>query len=133
MGTEDNFFEAGGNSLLLMRVMSRINAEVGGSLTRVEMFSYPTVRALARHLRAGAPGVVGQRPRRRRPRLPALQDRARRSAPQTAAAPHGRRGPGEQERPAGRGSSANGNSSTDRKRRTMRACEVCALKEDHPE
>ncbi|MFH8368436.1 amino acid adenylation domain-containing protein [Streptomyces sp. NPDC018031] len=62
VGTDDNFFEAGGNSLLLMRVMARINADVGGSLTRVEMFMYPTVRSLTRHVRARRSGHPGQRP-----------------------------------------------------------------------
>ncbi|MEU8825292.1 amino acid adenylation domain-containing protein [Streptomyces sp. NPDC048636] len=62
VGPEDNFFEAGGNSLLLMRVMARINADLGGSLTRVEMFMYPTVRALARHVRDRLSGLPGRRP-----------------------------------------------------------------------
>ncbi|MFC0599819.1 amino acid adenylation domain-containing protein [Streptomyces palmae] len=90
VGTEDNFFEAGGNSLLLMRVMARINADVGGSLTRVEMFMYPTVRALTRHVRSRRGGGAGQRPpvpdpRAARPSRSGLGDlRRRRQHPRTA-------------------------------------------------
>ncbi|WP_275462932.1 amino acid adenylation domain-containing protein [Streptomyces noursei] len=56
VGVEDNFFETGGNSLLLMQVMARLKAEVHGPLTRVEMFKYPTVRSMARHVERQAPG-----------------------------------------------------------------------------
>ncbi|MGY0058381.1 amino acid adenylation domain-containing protein [Streptomyces sp. LZ34] len=55
VGAEDNFFEAGGNSLLLMRVMARLKDELRRPLTRVEMFKYPTIRAMARFLDAGRP------------------------------------------------------------------------------
>nr|DAC76731.1 TPA_exp: methionyl-tRNA formyltransferase [Streptomyces sp. NRRL F-4335] len=50
VGADDNFFEVGGNSLLLMRVMGRLVQELDRPLTRVEMFKYPTVRSMARHL-----------------------------------------------------------------------------------
>ncbi|MBL1097385.1 amino acid adenylation domain-containing protein [Streptomyces coffeae] len=62
VGIDDNFFEAGGTSLLLMRVMARINADVGASLTRVDMFMYPTVRSLARHLDGQRLGRTAPRP-----------------------------------------------------------------------
>ncbi|KUJ66294.1 hypothetical protein ACZ90_38475 [Streptomyces albus subsp. albus] len=90
VGTEDNFFEAGGNSLLLMRVMARINADMGGSLSRVEMFMYPTVRALTRHVRTRRAGGAGQRPpvpepRAARPSRSGLGElRRRRQHPRTA-------------------------------------------------
>ncbi|MCD9140974.1 amino acid adenylation domain-containing protein [Streptomyces albireticuli] len=59
IGVEDNFFEVGGDSLLLMRVMARLRDHSPRPLTRVEMFMYPTVRSLARRLAPpDAPGPV---------------------------------------------------------------------------
>ncbi|MET9381774.1 amino acid adenylation domain-containing protein [Streptomyces sp. NPDC002928] len=61
VGMDDNFFEVGGDSLLLMRVMARLKDLEDicpRPPTRVEMFRYPTVRSLARHL-AGTDGPPG--------------------------------------------------------------------------
>ncbi|WP_424889050.1 amino acid adenylation domain-containing protein [Streptomyces sp. XH2] len=55
VAAEDNFFELGGDSVLLIRVMARLRDRVRLPLTRVEMFEYPTIRALARRLDAPAP------------------------------------------------------------------------------
>ncbi|MGW0533983.1 MupA/Atu3671 family FMN-dependent luciferase-like monooxygenase [Streptomyces sp. NPDC003032] len=52
IGVHENFFDAGGNSLLLIRVHARL-AELGGGITAprlVELFAYPTVAALAAHM-----------------------------------------------------------------------------------
>jgi acyl-coenzyme A synthetase/AMP-(fatty) acid ligase len=84
VGRDDNFFDLGGHSLLLVRV----NAELARCLTAetsiLDLFRFPTVRALAAHLARGrrprpaAPprprptrerreaGELGHRPRRRR-------------------------------------------------------------------
>ncbi|MCZ0971630.1 non-ribosomal peptide synthetase [Streptomyces albulus] len=67
VGVEDNFFETGGNSLLLMQVMARLKADVHGPLTRVEMFKYPTVRSMARHVERQAPGRTAAPDGRGRP------------------------------------------------------------------
>ncbi|MBH5338032.1 amino acid adenylation domain-containing protein [Streptomyces pactum] len=68
VGAEDNFFEAGGTSLLLMRLMGRLNADLDAALSRVEMFMYPTVRSMARHLRARRSGRTGPGPAVPQPR-----------------------------------------------------------------
>ncbi|WP_225099520.1 amino acid adenylation domain-containing protein [Streptomyces sp. CoH27] len=52
-----NFFEAGGDSLRLTRVVARIRADLGHEVSRLDMLRYPTVRALARHLADGAGGA----------------------------------------------------------------------------
>ncbi|MBH1934189.1 amino acid adenylation domain-containing protein [Streptomyces sp. AV19] len=66
VGVEDNFFEVGGDSLLLMRVMARLRDRTPEPLTRVEMFMYPTIRALARRLAPpGAPRPGPPEPARR--------------------------------------------------------------------
>jgi amino acid adenylation domain-containing protein len=55
VGATDNFFDQGGHSLLLLRVHARMQKELGGTLTVVDLFRYPTVRALAERLGRPAP------------------------------------------------------------------------------
>ena len=50
VGLQDNFFELGGNSLLIAQAHQRLRAEFKTDLSLVDMFKYPTVSALARHL-----------------------------------------------------------------------------------
>ncbi|NEA98887.1 SDR family oxidoreductase [Streptomyces sp. SID13726] len=50
VGVDDSFFDLGGTSLLLVRAMTEVNRELGCELTVVDLFSHPTVGALARHL-----------------------------------------------------------------------------------
>ncbi|MET9831646.1 amino acid adenylation domain-containing protein [Streptomyces sp. NPDC006385] len=57
-----NFFEAGGDSLRLTRVVARIRAELAHQVSRLDMLRYPTVRALARHLAAGTDGATPATP-----------------------------------------------------------------------
>jgi hypothetical protein len=62
VGGDDNFFDLGGQSLLLVRVHSRLVEKLGREIAVVELFRYPTVRTLARHLsgegeRAARPAV----------------------------------------------------------------------------
>jgi acyl transferase domain-containing protein/aryl carrier-like protein len=57
VGAHDSFFELGGNSLVGLKVISRLKAECGGDLSAVHLFEGPTVAALARLL-APAPEEV---------------------------------------------------------------------------
>ncbi len=54
VGAHDNFFELGGNSLVGLKVVSRLKAELGGQsgveISAVHLFEGPTVAALARLL-----------------------------------------------------------------------------------
>jgi amino acid adenylation domain-containing protein len=61
VGPDDNFFDLGGNSLLLIRLAARLQEETGVAVTAVELFRFSTVRALAAHL-AGADGAAGEAP-----------------------------------------------------------------------
>ena len=47
VGVDDNFFDLGGNSLLLIRVHSKIRPLIDGELRVVDMFRFPTIRSLA--------------------------------------------------------------------------------------
>jgi len=49
VGAEDNFFDLGGNSLLLVQVQSRLQAAFEREVTVLDLFSNPTVGTLARH------------------------------------------------------------------------------------
>lgn len=47
---DENFFDLGGNSLLLLRMYSALASRYGSIVTMVDIFSHPTVRTLAAHL-----------------------------------------------------------------------------------
>ena len=50
VGAHDSFFELGGNSLVGLKVVSRLKAEFGREVSAVHLFEGPTVAALARLL-----------------------------------------------------------------------------------
>jgi 3-oxoacyl-(acyl-carrier-protein) synthase len=74
VGVNDNFFDLGGHSLLLVKTCERLSAELERDLRVVDLFTYPTVAALARHIGGGSPGsgassadaAAGARPRVKR-------------------------------------------------------------------
>jgi hypothetical protein len=51
VGREDNFFDLGGRSLLLVRVHSHLRRAIGDQLSILDLFRYPTISAIAAHLR----------------------------------------------------------------------------------
>ncbi|CAM5334561.1 non-ribosomal peptide synthetase [Streptomyces fumanus] len=61
---DENFFDLGGNSLLLVTAQSAVNRAFGTDLSVVDLFAHPTVRDLARHLAAlgAAPVADAGRP-----------------------------------------------------------------------
>lgn len=54
LGVITNFFDAGGDSLLLVQMRSRIQAEFGVNVSTTVLFEYPTIRALAGYIDSGA-------------------------------------------------------------------------------
>ena len=76
VGVDDNFFDLGGHSLLLVRVQAGCAQSFGRELSIVDLFRYPTVEALAEHLAGDASATA--RPRR--------HERARSGARQRAEA-----------------------------------------------
>ena len=50
VGTNDNFFDLGGNSLLMVRVHAKLQQMFHKELSIAEMFQYPTISTLAKYL-----------------------------------------------------------------------------------
>ncbi|MEM8502457.1 MAG: SDR family NAD(P)-dependent oxidoreductase [Cyanobacteria bacterium P01_D01_bin.1] len=50
----DNFFELGGTSLRLMQVLGQLQNQLSPTLKAVSLFQYPTVTAIAAHLKAAS-------------------------------------------------------------------------------
>ena len=50
VGLEERFFDIGGHSLLMVEVHDQIRDKTGHQVALLDLFQYPTVRSLARHL-----------------------------------------------------------------------------------
>jgi natural product biosynthesis luciferase-like monooxygenase protein len=59
LGTSDNFFDLGANSLLMMQANSKLRAVLGMPLSLVQMFENPTIASLAKYLESVASGEAG--------------------------------------------------------------------------
>jgi amino acid adenylation domain-containing protein len=78
VGSNDNFFDLGGNSLLVVQAQSRLREALGHDLPVVKLFQYPTVKALARFLGEGAPVSLGKTQERGRRKQTASSFRQKR-------------------------------------------------------
>jgi amino acid adenylation domain-containing protein len=61
VGVLDNFFDLGGSSLLLVQVQRRTRELLQRDVPLVDFFRWPTVAALAEHLRTGSGGPFARR------------------------------------------------------------------------
>ena len=50
VGIEENFFDLGGHSLLMLQLQGRLKVAIDRTLTMMELFEHPTIKALAEHL-----------------------------------------------------------------------------------
>ena len=50
VGLDDRFFDIGGHSLLMVEVHDQLRDKTGRQVALLDLFQYPTVRSLARHL-----------------------------------------------------------------------------------
>ncbi|MHC3475228.1 amino acid adenylation domain-containing protein [Streptomyces sp. 7R007] len=62
VGRDENFFDLGGNSLLLVTAQTAVNSAFGTDVSVVDLFAHPTVRDLARHLAARTGPAATQPP-----------------------------------------------------------------------
>jgi amino acid adenylation domain-containing protein len=65
IGVTDNFFEIGGHSLAMAGVQARLERHLGVPVTIVDLFRYPSIRALAAHLDGTTPDSALDRAARR--------------------------------------------------------------------
>ncbi|OXS37209.1 non-ribosomal peptide synthetase [Streptomyces sp. XY006] len=86
VGRDDNFFDLGGNSLLLVTAQTAVNRAFGTDLSVVDLFAHPTVRDLARHLSATVAGRTAAAVPPPRPQATAGLDRAKEQAQRQRAA-----------------------------------------------
>ncbi|MFD1535397.1 non-ribosomal peptide synthetase [Nonomuraea guangzhouensis] len=56
LGTEERFFDAGGDSILAMRLLARVRADLGVALPYRAIFDHPSVAELAREISRAARG-----------------------------------------------------------------------------
>ncbi|WP_333364598.1 AMP-binding protein [Microcoleus sp. N3A4] len=54
VGIHDNFFDLGGNSLLIAKVVSKLQSAFKKEISITDMFQYPTIKSLAEHLGQGS-------------------------------------------------------------------------------
>ncbi|MBK9945444.1 MAG: AMP-binding protein [Kouleothrix sp.] len=57
VGIHDNFFDLGGQSLLMTQVQGKLRATLQRDISMVDMFKYPTISALAAYLSQPAPAA----------------------------------------------------------------------------
>lgn len=62
VGRQDNFFDLGGNSLLLAKVRARLVDVLGRDVPTLDLFRFPTVALLAAHLAADPAAQTGPTP-----------------------------------------------------------------------
>ncbi|MFV2021487.1 condensation domain-containing protein [Micromonospora sp. LOL_023] len=55
VGPQDNFFDLGGHSRLMLRVRGLLAERLGAEVSMLDLFDHPTIAALAGHLAATAP------------------------------------------------------------------------------
>jgi aryl carrier-like protein len=60
VGVDDNFFDLGGHSLLLVQVQAKLRTALAREVAIVEMFQYPTIRAMATHLARATAGAASR-------------------------------------------------------------------------
>lgn len=88
VGTHDNFFDLGGNSLIGMQLMNSIGKEFGLTLPAVALFEAPTIGAMAAYLRErGAGGTPAPAPPAAAPVPAPVPVPAAPAAPAVTAAP----------------------------------------------
>jgi hypothetical protein len=80
VGVKENFFDAGGDSLLIVRLQTALIGSLGRQVSIVDLYTHPTVAALALHL-DGDPAAVSSARSRAQNQRAAVAQRARKGGP----------------------------------------------------
>jgi acyl carrier protein len=75
VGTRDNFFDLGGQSLLAVQAHRRLREALQRELSITDIFRFPTIQSLAAYLTEGSQGGAQQGTDRAQGRRAALQRR----------------------------------------------------------
>ncbi|HYO57344.1 non-ribosomal peptide synthetase/type I polyketide synthase, partial [Archangium sp.] len=89
VGTNDRFFDLGGNSLSIIQVQTKLSTALGLEVELTKLFQYPTIASLAQHLSQGGTGAALEARREREAQKRALRSR-RSSQRSTAESKEGR-------------------------------------------
>ncbi|MBS2023035.1 MAG: acyl carrier protein, partial [Deltaproteobacteria bacterium] len=89
VGLDENFFDLGANSLLVVRAAHRLRETLSREVSVVDLFQHPSVRQLAKHLGTAEAGAVAEAVKqggdRAQARREALQRRLEGTRPQRKA------------------------------------------------
>ncbi len=80
VGIEDNFFDLGGTSLLGLQLIARVQKQLSEDFRAVQLYQYPTIRALAQHLNPEVSKTPASDPQARAQRQKTAQSRWQRPA-----------------------------------------------------
>jgi hypothetical protein len=80
VGVHDNFFDLGGNSLLLIEAHAKLSTVSSKTFSVTDLFEYPTIHSLAGFLRGAAEDGAAASGRERGAELRAGRDRLRKQA-----------------------------------------------------
>jgi natural product biosynthesis luciferase-like monooxygenase protein/amino acid adenylation domain-containing protein len=83
-GLHDNFFDLGGNSLLVVQAQARLREALGRDLPVVKLFQYPTINALAGFLDKSEPATMTKTHDRGR-RMQAIYNQQHKNKPEVMA------------------------------------------------
>jgi hypothetical protein len=62
VGVDDNFFDLGGHSLLLIKMHGRLREVISADLSIIDFFRFPTISSLAVHLSREQPEPTAPQP-----------------------------------------------------------------------
>jgi natural product biosynthesis luciferase-like monooxygenase protein len=76
VGVNDNFFDLGGHSLLVVQLHGQLKQALSSPLSLTDLYQYPTIRSLSEYLSSGRAGVASQQGASRGARRRALRSRS---------------------------------------------------------